>query len=97
MDVERASAADTVELVALRVAYLTEDNGALDKSVEDVIKAGLQGYFGSHLGRDLHVYVPPAHQPRCRLIRALVWKCSNGILLFRPVRPLTYDILGADT
>ena len=57
MDVERASAADTVELVALRVAYLTEDNGALDKSVEDVIKAGLQGYFGSHLGRDLHVYV----------------------------------------
>ena len=57
MDVERASAADTDELVVLRIAYLTEDSGVLDKSVEDAIRAGLPSYFRSHLSRDLHAYV----------------------------------------
>lgn len=57
MDVERASVADTDELVELRVAYLTEDNGALDEGDEAAIRAGLPGYYEAHLSRDLHAYV----------------------------------------
>ena len=57
MGVEQAIAADTDELVELRIAYLTEDNGALDPSDEVAIRAGLPGYFRTHLGHDLHVYV----------------------------------------
>ena len=57
MYVERANAADTEELVELRVAYLTEDNGTLDEDDEVAIRAGLPGYFSAHLGQDLHAYV----------------------------------------
>ena len=57
MDVERANVADTDELVELRVAYLTEDNGALDEGDEAAIRDGLPGYYAAHLGRDLHAYV----------------------------------------
>ncbi len=57
MVVERAGAADTNELVELRVAYLTEDNGALDEDVEAAIRDGLPEYYGAHLGHDLHAYV----------------------------------------
>ena len=57
MEVERASASDTSELVELRVAYLTEDNGVLDKGDEAAIRDGLPGYYETHLGHDLHAYV----------------------------------------
>lgn len=57
MVVDRANAADTDELVELRVAYLTEDHGALDKGGEAAIRDGLPGYYGAHLGHDLHAYV----------------------------------------
>lgn len=57
MHVERASVADTDELVELRIAYLTEDNGALDKGDEAAIRDGLPSYYGTHLGHDLHAYV----------------------------------------
>lgn len=57
MDVERANVADTDELVELRVAYLTEDNGALDEGDEAAIRNGLPGYYETHLGNDLHAYV----------------------------------------
>jgi len=43
--------------VGRRVAYLTEDNGALDEGDEAAIRDGLPGYFGAHLGHDLHAYV----------------------------------------
>jgi len=57
MEVERANAADVDELVELRVAYLTEDHGALDEGDEAAIRGGLPGYYDAHLGRDLHAYV----------------------------------------
>ena len=57
MGVERANIADADELVELRVAYLTEDNGVLDEGDEVAIRDGLPGYFGAHLGHDLHAYV----------------------------------------
>lgn len=57
MDVEQASAADADELVELRIAYLTEDNGALGEDIEAAIRNGLPGYYEAHLGHDLHAYV----------------------------------------
>ena len=57
MGAERANIADMDELVELRVAYLTEDNGVLDEGDEVAIRDGLPGYFGAHLGHDLHAYV----------------------------------------
>ena len=57
MGAERANIADADELVELRVAYLTEDNGVLDEGDEVAIRDGLPGYFGAHLGHDLHAYV----------------------------------------
>lgn len=57
MDVEKATEADIDALVNLRIAYLTEDNGALDKGDEKAIRKGLPAYFRAHLDRDLHAYV----------------------------------------
>lgn len=57
MNVERANATDADELVELRVAYLTEDNGELDGDDEAAIRDGLPSYYGAHLGRDLHAYI----------------------------------------
>ena len=57
LDVERASTADISELVDLRIAYLTEDNGALDAAVEEAIRSNLPGYYAAHLGKDLHAFV----------------------------------------
>ena len=57
MNAEQANATDVDELVDLRVAYLAEDNGKLDKGDEAAIQDGLPGYYRAHLGRDLHAYV----------------------------------------
>ena len=57
MNVEGANTTDTNELVELRVAYLTEDNGALDEDIEAAVRDGLPGYYGNHLGHDLHAFV----------------------------------------
>lgn len=57
MHVERANAADIDALVELRIAYLTEDNGSLDEGDAKAIRAGLPGFYSTHLGRDLHAYV----------------------------------------
>lgn len=57
MDVEQANVADVDELVELRVAYLTADNGSLDEGDEAAIRSGLPGYFEAHLGRGLHAHV----------------------------------------
>lgn len=57
MCVEKANVADISTLVELRIAYLTEDNGSLDESVEAEIQRSLPAYYERHLGEDLHVYV----------------------------------------
>lgn len=79
MHVERASTADIDELVGLRVAYLTEDNGALDESDEQAIRSGLPGYYGAHLGNDLHAYV-------IREERRIV-SCAFLIVVEKPMSP----------
>ena len=57
MHVEQANTTDMGELVELRVAYLTEDNGLLDERDETAIRSGLPDYYKAHLGKDLHAYV----------------------------------------
>lgn len=57
MVVEKADKGDVDELVELRIAYLSEDDGPLDHSVVERIERGLPGYYIEHLSRDLHAYV----------------------------------------
>ncbi|MBR3314874.1 MAG: GNAT family N-acetyltransferase [Atopobiaceae bacterium] len=57
MNVERATTDDIPELVELRLAYLTEDSGPLDRDMADAIARDLPGYYRERLGRDLLVYV----------------------------------------
>lgn len=57
MDAEQANVTDVDELVELRVAYLTEDNGELDGDDEAAIRDGLPRYYKAHLSHDLHAYV----------------------------------------
>lgn len=57
MNAEQANATDVDELVELRVAYLSEDNGRLNGNDETSIRDGLTSYYEAHLGRDLHAYV----------------------------------------
>ena len=57
MNVGQANVTDVDELVELRVAYLTEDNGELDGDDETAIRDGLPSYYKAHLDHDLHAYV----------------------------------------
>ena len=57
MNVEKAGIKDIESLVRMRIDYLTEDNGGLSEQDLAVIQKELPGYFHSHLGKDLIVYV----------------------------------------
>ena len=57
MVVEKADKGDIDELVELRIAYLTEDDGPLEAGVAESIKMGLPDYYLRHLGKDILAYV----------------------------------------
>ena len=54
---EKATVDDIRELVTLRIAYLEEDSGTMNKDVLLSIKAALPDYFLKHLNHDITVYV----------------------------------------
>lgn len=54
---EKAKKDDIGQLTALRIAYLEEDGGAMDKDVLTSIKSGLPEYFAAHLYNDITAYV----------------------------------------
>lgn len=54
--IEKATAADIDELIQMRLAYLTEDYGALSDDQIKKISTSLPKYFKEHLGKDLIVY-----------------------------------------
>ena len=54
---EKAAIEDIRELTTLRIAYLEEDNGIIDKDVLFSIEANLPDYFIRHLNHDITVYV----------------------------------------
>ena len=55
--IELARPSDIDALVALRLAYLEADHGALDAETAAALARALPGYFRDHLGRDLFCYV----------------------------------------
>ena len=75
---EKASTADTDELIQMRLAYLTEDYGALTDDQIIKISASLPKYFKEHLGRDLIVYVARASD---------IVSCSFLLIQEKPANP----------
>ena len=79
MKVEKACTADIDTLVKLRVAYLTEDNGAIDAHDEETVRRDLPGYYQAHLGKDLHVYVIRESQS--------IVSCAFLLVVEKPLSP----------
>lgn len=59
---ERASSEDIEQLTALRIAYLTEDYGALDEKVLENMRRDLPAYFMQKLNQDIFAYVARSKQ-----------------------------------
>lgn len=57
MKAQKANKGDIDELVELRIAYLTEDDGPLGADVVERIESGLPNYYLRHLGKDIFAYV----------------------------------------
>ena len=57
MDVQKAQISDIDALVDLRIRYLTEDYGRLEKQDAETIAEKLPEYFRTHLGKDLFCYI----------------------------------------
>ena len=57
MDVQKAQISDIDALVDLRIRYLTEDHGRLEKQDAETIAEKLPEYFRTHLGKDLFCYI----------------------------------------
>ncbi len=57
MKVEKAGIEDIDPLVELRLEYLIEDNGSIDKNDTEKIREALPDYYRNHLNKDLYAYV----------------------------------------
>ena len=57
MDVQKARISDIDTLVDLRIQYLTEDHGRLEKQDTETIAKKLPEYFWAHLGKDMFCYI----------------------------------------
>ena len=55
--VEKAGLEDIDTLVELRLDYLVEDNGSIDKNDAEIIREALPDYYRNHLNKDLFAYV----------------------------------------
>ena len=55
--VEKAGLEDIDTLVELRLDYLVEDNGSIDKNDAEIIREALPDYYRTHLNKDLFAYV----------------------------------------
>ena len=53
MKVEKADIEDIDSLVELRLDYLIEDNGSIDKNDAEIIREALPDYYRTHLNKDL--------------------------------------------
>lgn len=59
---EKATSDDINELVTLRIAYLEEDSGAMEKDVLASVRNELPKYFERHLNDDITAYVARSEQ-----------------------------------
>ncbi len=56
MQFEKAAANDIEQLTELRVAYILEDFGDVDKADLEAMKVALPDYYSRHLNNDLYIY-----------------------------------------
>lgn len=76
---EKATIDDIKELTTLRIAYLEEDNGIIDKDVLLAIEANLPDYFIRHLNNDITVYVARSEQE--------IVACAFLLVVEKPISP----------
>ena len=76
---EKASIDDIEELTALRIAYLEEDSGVMDKDVLKSIEANLPDYFTKHLNNDITAYVARNEQE--------IAACAFLLVVEKPMSP----------
>ena len=92
MTLEKAVASDIDQLVGLRLAYLAEDKGGLNREDEARIRRDLPAYFAEHLNDDLLAFV--ARQG------AVIVACALLLLVDKPMSPanrrMLLAILGAE-
>ncbi len=79
MKVENAGYEDIDALVKMRLDYLIEDNGKLGERESITIQRELPGYFQTHLGRDLYVYVIRDRQN--------IVSCAFLLVIEKPMSP----------
>lgn len=53
----KAKQEDINELTRIRIAYLTEDHGEMDKDTKQAVENSLPDYYRRHLNNDLFCYV----------------------------------------
>lgn len=79
MRVEKAEIADADELTELRLAYLAEDNGALEQNDAESIRNVLPEYFREHLNKDLFAYVIREN--------GIIISCAFLLIVMKPMSP----------
>lgn len=76
---EKATADDISKLVTLRIAYLEEDSGVMDKDILRSIKNDLPSYFTKHLNNDIIAYIARDEQE--------IVACAFLIVVEKPMNP----------
>ena len=79
MRIEKAGFADADALTALRLEYLTEDNGSLEHRVIETIRNNLPGYIREHLKKDLFAYVIRENDT--------IVSCAFLLIVIKPMSP----------
>lgn len=76
---EKATINDIEELTDLRIAYLQEDGGDMDKKVLHTIEAELPHYFAAHLNHDITVYIARSEEE--------IAACAFLLVVEKPMSP----------
>ena len=79
MRIEKAGIADADELTELRLEYLTEDNGLLERNDAETIRSALPEYFREHLNKDLFAYVIREN--------GIIVSCALLLIVLKPMSP----------
>ena len=79
MRIEKAGIADADELTELRLEYLKEDNGLLERNDAETIRSALPNYIQKHLNKDLFAYVIREN--------GIIVSCAMLLIVLKPMSP----------
>lgn len=79
MTFEKATIDDISKLVTLRIAYLEEDDGAMENDVLLSIRTHLPDYFAKHLNNDITAYIARDKQE--------IIACAFLLVVEKPMSP----------